>query len=165
MDDITAGKIKALEDELEALKAHLNKPVPVVKKTGWEIVPVNSTYYIINVTAVSYTTNDGDRVDINRHDVANYFSTKELADRVCFEQELFRQLRRFADENNDSIEWNKATANKFEIYYDYGNERLAYNSLCRHRSQGTVYFSSSDIANKAIETFRDDLLRYFTTNK
>ena len=30
---------------------------------------------------------------------------------------------------------------------------------------GQVYFTSKEIAEKALETFQDDLLRYFTTNK
>ena len=30
---------------------------------------------------------------------------------------------------------------------------------------GQVYFTSKEIAEKALETFKDDLVRYFTSNK
>ena len=30
---------------------------------------------------------------------------------------------------------------------------------------GQVYFTSKEIAEKALETFKDDLIRYFTSNK
>ena len=30
---------------------------------------------------------------------------------------------------------------------------------------GQVYFTSKEIAEKALETFEDDLIRYFTSNK
>ena len=30
---------------------------------------------------------------------------------------------------------------------------------------GQVYFASEEVTRKAIETFKDDLIRYFTSNK
>jgi hypothetical protein len=165
MDDVTASKIKALEDELAELKAHLNKPAPEVKKTGWDRAKIGEYYCAIDGIEVNTTFENRNIVDLKCYETANYFSSKELAERVKFEQDLFRKLRRFADENNEPIDWKCAGSNKFEIFYDYANSMLKFNALYRHRSQGVVYFSSDDIALKAIQAFKDDLLRYYTTNK
>ena len=96
----------------------------------------------------------------------NYFRTKQEAERVAFEQLLYRKLKKFAFENNEKdIDWNDDNQLKYDIWYDYQDKKLDTGSYEVARDFGQVFFSSEEIAEKAIKEFKDDLIRYFTSDK
>ena len=72
----------------------------------------------------------------------------------------------FALENNENeIDWNNTDKNKYYIYYSYDDNCLDVEDIYDYRDFGQVYFTSEEIAEKAIETFKYDLIRYFTSNR
>ena len=94
---------------------------------------------------------------------ANYFSTKEKAEEINFKQTLFRKLQRFSDENGgNEIDWKDPNQEKWMIRFDHRVEELCVGLNNYIRNFGQVYFISEEIAEKAIELFRDELIKYFT---
>ena len=134
--------------------------------TGWERVGNRDFYFRISEDCVVPTMELGDVDDDMLMEKANYFSTEEKAKEVDFEQTLHRKLRRFSDENGGSeIDYSRESCqHKWFIEYDK-DEQLFLVSCCYDvRVFGTVYFSSKEVTYKAIEKFKDDLIKYFTTH-
>ena len=130
--------------------------------TGWERVSVGEEYISISSRQLLYFRELCDSQNKEQFDTANYFSTKEKAEEINFKQTLFRKLQRFSDESGGSeIDWRNETP-KWYIYFDYEFKFLKCNDTEIFREFGQVYFISEEIAEKAIELFHDDLIKYFT---
>ena len=131
--------------------------------TGWERVGENESYYSINGNCyVEEMTEDMCMEDKYYYEDANYFSTENKAEEIDFKQTLFRKLQRFSDENRgNEIDWSDCSK-KFCINYDYYNKKLDIFDHVFVKQFGQVYFISEEIAQKAIELFHDDLIKYFT---
>ena len=136
------------------------KPKPL---TGWERVGENESYYSINGNSyVEEMTEDMCMEDKYYYEDANYFSTEEKAEEINFKQTLFRKLQRFSDENGgNEIDWN-GNKRQYYISYNYFRDGFAVSSIGYLRDFGQVYFVSRAVAEKAIELFHDDLIKYFT---
>ena len=136
------------------------KPKPL---TGWERVGENESYYSINGNCyVEEMTEDMCMEDKYYYEDANYFSTESKAEEIDFKQTLFRKLQRFSDENRgNEIDWSDCSK-KFCINYDYYNKKLDIFDHVFVKQFGQVYFISEEIAQKAIELFHGDLIKYFT---
>ena len=132
--------------------------------TGWERVAKGEKYVsITQYHKVKYTEFE-DETDDNIYGIANYFSTEEKADEINFKQTLFRKLQRFSDENGgNEIDWDNFDQPKYYIkYFCYDSQKIRVECICTVRDFGQVYFVSEEVTQKAIELFRDDLIKYFT---
>lgn len=129
--------------------------------TGWERVDSGEKFKTISSNGFFIATEMNYITDIERYELANYFSTKEKAEEINFKQTLFRKLQRFSDENGgNEIDWSNPCSKKFFIAYKDG--KLFYDWMSETRYFGQVYFISREVARKAIELFHDDLIKYFT---
>lgn len=127
--------------------------------TGWERVMKGEDYYrIYTLAELDRIEDNGDKYDECLYDHCNYFSTREKGEEIEFKQRLFRKLQRFADENNEEIDWNATTP---KYYIDYVGDELGVEIVILSRSFGVVYFSSEELAEQAIKLFKEDLLKYF----
>ena len=133
---------------------------------GWERVGNRDFYFRISEDCVVPTMELGDVDDDMLMEKANYFSTEEKAKEVDFEQTLYRKLRRFSDENGGSeIDYSRGSCqHKWFIEYDKDEQLFLVSCYYDVRVFGTVYFSSKEVTYKAIEKFKDDLIKYFTTH-
>ena len=155
---------KGLEELNNALKAREEE-----EKNKWWTPKVGEEYYYIKADGhdghISTTNNDDFPMDNDNIKLGNAFKTKEEAERKLFELTLHHKLEKFAYENNDrEIEWDD-NSSKYYIYYDYSMKIIRADSIFASKYYGQVYFSSKEIAEKAIGTFKDDLTRYFTSDK
>ena len=131
---------------------------------GWERASLYEDYFTIDKEGVVCTTReDEDGIDNNRYKVANYFATEKKAKEVNFKQTLFRKLLRFADEhtgynNTDGTYEQK----KWFVSYNEDTGKLWVNYCYTITNFGNVYFDSEEVANKALETFNDELIKYFS---
>ena len=131
--------------------------------TGWERVEDGERYRTIDECSVLEYREDNDGSDVRLYNIANYFLTKEKAEEINFKQTLFRKLQRFSDENGgNEIDWNNEIKMKWGIWYNYEYEELASCPYVYGQAFGQVYFISEEVAEKAIELFRDELIKYFT---
>ncbi|MDB8554109.1 hypothetical protein [Turicibacter sanguinis] len=132
--------------------------------TGWERVDKTQTFYYINgFDSVNNTIEANYEIDKTTYEKANYFSTEEKAEEINFKQTLFRKLQRFSDENGgNEIDCSNLFQEKFGITYNCGDKKLETALYFHHNDFGQVYFISEEIAEKAIELFHDELIKYFT---
>lgn len=132
------------------------------KLKGWERMPLGENYYYIDGYSVEITKDERDLpntlADV-RYNQASYFSTRVKAEEIQFKQMLFRKLQRFSDENGCSeVNWNERQ-DKYVIYY---NGEVKVDITWTYKRFGEVYFVSYEVAEKAIELFHDELVKYFT---
>ena len=91
----------------------------------------------------------------------NKFTNKEFAEKIAFKQFMERKLLKFKEEyDNVKLDWNDDSL-KYRLYYDAEdkNIHIDYNNI--YRQQGSIYFSTKEIAKKCIKMYEDDLIKYF----
>ena len=161
------NKLKQLEEDFNTQVADIKKQIEECDKKVFKPNKLGEKYYSISTNGEIdqyYFYNDNVNKEII--DFGNYFKTQEEAERKRFEIRLHRQLELFALENNENeIDWNNTDKNKYYIYYNYDDNCLDVEDIYDYRDFGQVYFTSEEIAEKAIETFKYDLIRYFTSNR
>ena len=159
------NELKQLEKDFNTKVADIKKQIEECDKKVFKPIKSGEKYYSIStkgkIGSYSFCNDDFDKEII---DFGNYFKTQEEAERKLFEIRLHRQLELFALENNDTeITWD-INSEKYLINYskDMG---IVIDKVYTLKDFGQVYFTSKEVAEKAIETFKDDLIRYFTSNK
>lgn len=134
--------------------------------TGWERAEEDEQYHAVGCVSVINKVEGSSfipHVDAVFYESANYFSTEEKAEEINFKQTLFRKLQRFSDENGgNEIDWKCYKESKWIISYDHIDEKLRVFHNVYAQSFGQVYFISKEVADKAIELFHDELIKYFT---
>lgn len=161
-----ASTLNELDEAMDNLKN-----VTLNKKTGYERVKNCDTYYSSNNGDLSecdgniYTEDDiNDYVDNSRYDNAEYYNDKTLAKNIARADTLMRRLRRFAVENGGSFsreEWANDDILKYYMVFNYDDNRIEADWIQDYKHL-EVYFRSGEIAQKAIDTFKEDLMWYFT---
>lgn len=149
------NNIKSLESEIQKLKKILN--------SGYFKPEVNERYYTIesdgSVNDFLWYENEECK---GNFEAANCFKTEQEAETVSFEEVLFRKLRRFSEANNEKeLDWENAEETKYFITYLPSNGNIAVSETNSFKDFGQIYFSSNEIAQRAIEEFKEDLLKYF----
>ena len=159
------NKLKQLEKDFNTQVTDIKKQIEECDKKVFKPNKLGEKYYTIStkgkIGSYSFCNDDFDKEIM---DFGNYFKTQEEAERKCFEIKLHRQLELFALENNDTeIDWNDSSE-KYMINYNK-DKGIFIDRVYTLKIFGQVYFTSKEIAEKALETFKDDLIRYFTSNK
>lgn len=131
-------------------------------KNPYERVNIDGGYYFVNtVGAVVYAEDLNDGFDNKQFNSLNYFNNRNYAEYVGFKENLMRKLDRFAWEHNAKvINWYDCSTKyyiKFEI--DIKKFRIYRSISCRSND---IYFTSEEIAEKALEKFKDDLIKLYT---
>lgn len=138
------------------------------KQTVYEKVSINQYYYYVpddSDGACSFKQED-DSSDDALYEAANYYSSKEVAENNLRADKLMRQLRRFAVLNRkEKIDWSKENQSKYFIIFNRNNSEIYPTSSIKLQEQGTIYFDSKEIVEKAIKEFHDELFWYFTEYK
>ena len=141
-----------LRNDIVILKEKLAEMEEDLIKTdkGWG-TSTNCEWYINTAGNVVFT---GDSEYITSYIIENYnaFTSKEKAEEIAEKQLLWRKLQRFADENNEEFK-----AYYYEIWVEDDEDLRVISSYSGLHCVGTVIFSSEEIAEKALKTFRTDL--------
>lgn len=158
------NKLKQLEDYFNAQASEIKKQIEECDNKVWK-PNEGDKYYVVSIKGMVLKYKFiNDNVDKELINFGNYFKTKEEAERKAFEIKLHRQLELFALENNETeINWND-NSEKYMISYNRDGG-LFIDEVYSLKDFGQVYFASEEVARKAIETFKDDLIRYFRSNK
>ena len=119
-------------------------------------------YYAMERTgSVGFIQEDGYYFDDNLFSIANYFNNRNYAEYIAFKETLMRKLDRFAwDHNARVIDWHDSLQ-KYYITFDIYDNKLIAVWDCGYKSNN-VYFTSKEIAKKAMEEFKDDLIKLYT---
>ena len=161
------GKEFEVEMDDNEAKAMLSlKTLCEKKKTGYERVETGSKYY------TAYASGESGQLDELytalcdcTYENANYYSDETVAENNARADKLYRQLRRFAVEHRENkIDWNDDTL-KYYIYYSHSCNGFFINGGKTHQHICDIYFDTRETAQLALDTFKDELLWYFTEYK
>lgn len=125
-----------------------------IKVTGFERAEEGKSYFSIDAMGTIYSRNMYFEELYNN---ANYYTDKSLAEWCDRNDILNRKMRRWAAEHNtEPIDWNKCN-DKYYIYYDYEESRVAvYDAqYCAHI--GEIFFFDYVTAESAREEFGEEI--------
>ena len=158
--------IEGKEFPIEIQDSELQKLIASKKKTGYERVELNERFYSVEADNSILAPIDCRSLEHDaRYDTANYYSSQTVAENNARADELMRQLRRFAVEHRENeIDWND-DSRKYCIYNEGNTNNLKIDYCFTIRVPGCIYFDTQEAAKLAIETFKDELIWYFTEYK
>lgn len=133
-------------------------------KTGYERVRIGDKYYCsTRLGETSDFYEDGGSYDTKTYRLANYYSSKSVADANNRADILYCQLRRFAVEHREKkIDWENTSHCKYNIYFCYTNKKIDISDTRYFQDFGTILFDSPEAAELAIDTYKEELMWYFT---
>lgn len=141
---------------------------PKPKKTGYERAERDGKYFL-EWACCGEADSDEDEYDTYGNTAfknAGYYTDEKLAEDNIRADRLLRRLRRFSAVNRkNKIDWENSNRTKFSIAFDYNDEELRTAGGLIIRHFGGIYFDTKELAAKAIDKFRDDLMWYFTEYK
>ncbi len=135
------------------------------KKTGWERRDEEIYYYMNTYMQLGEEIDYKALIDNNRYSAGNYFTDKTLAVKMLKRVRLMLKMQRWADEHNEPLDWNDRCAFKYRITYNVTNEKLEITSNTFQKLIGAVYFSSYEIAEKAIDEFGDEIIECYVESE
>lgn len=158
--------IEGKEFPIEIQDSELQKLIAPKKKTGYERVELGERFYSVRADSSIFAPLDGHFLEHDAYyNTANYYSFPTVAENNARADQLMRQLRRFAVEHRENeIDWNDGSR-KYFIYNAGNTNNLKIDYCNRSRYPGCVYFDTPEAARLAIETFKDELIWYFTEYK
>ena len=118
--------VEGKEFDIEINNPELEKLVKPPKKTGYERVEYNGSYYHVNhAGCIGTCTDRADRFDDAIYNAANYYSNKTVSENNARADKLMHQLRRFAVEHRkDVVYWCREAIEKWSVIYDHtGTDR------------------------------------------
>lgn len=154
------------EEQVQALTETKTK-TKTKKKTGYERVVEGNFFYVgRNDGTTDFFIEDCKAFEDKYYECADYYSDTTVAKNNARADKLYRQLRRFAVENRKKeIDWNNGRTGKFFFYYDHNIDKFDVSSSALCQEYGNIYFDSEETTQLAINTFKDELLWYFTEYK
>lgn len=138
--------------------------VVLEKKKYWKPKKDEKYYFISTLTSnVSEDKSIEDEFDESRINLGNCFRTEEEAVHMIKKLNIIHELQKFAYENNErEIDWNDRMQKKHFIYYNHNNDEV--DVTWRGLNQFlpfNIYFTSIEIAKKAIETIGEDRIKKY----
>lgn len=91
----------------------------------------------------------------------NCFKTKEEAEFRLEQIKIYNEIKDFANENNNKIDWHNSSQDKWHIYLNYTTLNLNASEWNTTRSQGAIYFTSEKLAKQAIEKVGEDRIKRY----
>lgn len=155
------NRIKELQNELEGLNKQLEE-YNFPKKGELYYSYDNSLSFSDTIMVSAYYNNEfiSDKASIKS---GLYFKTEEEAENHGFATILRQRMLKFAEENNEEeLDWDNKVQPKYRIVFYEGILDLDY--MYTNKEPFQVYFSSKEVAEKALEEFKDDLLKLYSSN-
>ena len=160
------AKLIINNEEIEIIisEEELKKIKPETKRTGYERVEYGKDYYTSSKNGnVNTFPEFSHETDNYAYEGADYYSDKTIAENNSRADKLMRQLRRFAVEHRkEDINYSDGI---YEISYDCNNSKIKAEDVIDYKYAGSIPFNSRETTELAIETFKDELLWYFTEYK
>ena len=147
------------EEQLKKLGLIEDKP-----RAGYERVEKGEMYYLVDIyNNIMRVPEDNDQGDEQCYNTGNYYNDKVIAKNNARADRLLRCLRQWQAQNDEVIskeDWNNESKKKWFIIYSSEEMYAEYYYIMR--LPNTIYFTTKEKAEEAIEAFRDELIWYFT---
>lgn len=138
--------------------------IPQKPKTVWDLKSGDEYYFINMICGVTRTTFSNDTYDTDKKiiEVGNAFLTREEADHEAERRKCEAILLKYGTRDMRSL--GDINAHKyFIVYNNYYNElSISFNQSAN--SQGTIYFETSELAQKAIDEVTEERLKKYIFN-
>ena len=130
-------------------------------KNPYKRVDIGERYYFVNGLRVDCIKKLIDHMNNKQFNSLNYFNNKNYAEYVAFKETLMRKLDKFAWEHNAKVvDWYDCST-KYYIKFEIDIKKFRISRCISFRSND-IYFTSEEIAEKALEEFKDDLMKLYT---
>lgn len=118
--------------------------------TGWGIADSSKGYYYIQSDdSVKY----GDFMP-EMYSISNMFLTKEKANEIAIEQQVYRTIKRWCDfHDREGIDW--SSNRKYYLTITDGVLGVGVNCRSKSKIMSIVYFSSRELAEQCIKENRE----------
>lgn len=160
-------RISELEQQLAVLRAEAEKEEKENKSTNkrWRAEKGENYWTVSDYRRVKVEVDFGadSSGDSFRYDTHNYFQTQDEARKYAKVIETERQLKRFAEEHNDKIDWTNINQTKWSLYYSYSGYEVGIAVRCVTKDARVIYFSSKEIAEQAINTIGEEKIKEYLT--
>jgi predicted metal-binding protein len=151
--ELTPEQEKQIKDYLGIKEA----PKRFIPEYGDVYFAIENNGTIIAVHYVEGWLNDKARVALG-----NCFKTKEEAEFALEKYKIYQELKNFADENNDHpIEWHQPNISNYYIYLSHDDNALYVSDCWTCQDIGQIYFSSEELAKKAVEKVGEDRIKKY----
>ena len=156
--DILMNEYKEKVKELEGTKEE-----PFIKEK-------QNYFYIDECFDIHESKYYNHKVEIKRIELGNcYPFTDGNKDKVFEEVKLIAERRKLQSEmeqfarlnNEEEIDWNDGRQDKYYLYIDYTENNIRKGYALSSRHFNTVYFTSKEIAKKALEKFSDKIRKLY----
>lgn len=155
-------KISELEQQIATLKAEVGKEEKDPNKR-WKAEEGGMYWSVLGAVQLDWRHEYNKNIDIFNYDTHNYFQTEEEAQKYASVLETERQLKKFADEHNDKIDWNDNNSVKSYLCYNYNAYSICIDSVWAIREPRVIYFSSKEIAKQAIDEIGTEEIKEYLT--
>ena len=135
---------------------------PERARTGYERVDNEEKYYAHGMYVSPIRCESDDERDEIHFFRGDYVNDKYLFYDRDRAHELHNRLEQWQALNDKPVNWGNNNKPKFEIRFDYQENRLAIVADFVYRVANTVYFSTYKKAEEAIDVFRNELMWYYT---
>ena len=142
----------------QELASKIEEEIKVNEKTRNFATLKDDFYWWIGMYDKPFKSTNIDDEDI---DNCIAFTSKEFAEKVAFKQLMERKLLAFKEEyDNVDLYWDNDKI-KYRLFYNETDKEIEINFNYEYKQQGSIYFSSKEIAEKCIEMYKEDLIKYF----
>lgn len=158
-------RISELEQQIVELKAEAEKEEKENKSTNerWR-ADDSCLYWFVQNTGIPKCTDEYYRdIDNFRYDTHNYFRNEQESRKYAKVLKTERQLKKFADEHNDEINWDNINQEKWYLYYSYKYYKTDIANYNWTKQPRVIYFSSAKIAKQAIDEIGTDEIKEYLT--
>lgn len=148
--------VEITQEQEEQIKKYLG-----VKFKRWVPEHGDKYFFIRSYNTILQTIFvKNDEVDAYRLFTNNCFPTEKEAEFRLEQIKVYYELKNFADENNDEIDWNDSEG-KYYIGMDKTDSFIHINKAIFLQNIGQIYFSSEKLAYQAIKKVGADRIKKY----
>lgn len=151
------GDVEIVKEKEQELKNLFG----IKESKKWEPNHKEDYFFVNDILETLYDTWMGSCVDTYRYFRNNCFKTQKEAEFHSEQIKVYNELKNFADENNDRIDWKNDDQSKYYIYFDYGNVNILIYDTLTAKDIGQIYFSTKELAEQAIETVGEERIKKY----
>ena len=149
--------LELTEEQEKEIKKFLN----IKDSKKWKPKKNEEYWYVDSFgdTAVEISAEDSE--DEYKIFTNNCFETEKEANFRLEQINVYNKLKNFADENNDEIDWNDLKQKKWHLNLIYPDMKLDLSYCSLIDIQGTIYFTSEELAKQAIKKVGENRIKKY----
>lgn len=130
------------------------------KDTRWEPKEGETYYFMWGTDKADTGVFSATEKDLMRLAVGNYFKTAEERDAAVEYLKVVTELKAFAYDNNEPINWDDHQERKYKLCWNRETEKVD-STWSRRKITDGIYFSSHEVAMAAVEAVGEDRIKKY----